>query len=73
MPEKRSSLDIVSGVPAIAECVYGSREPYYVRRTRHLIAKGLIPVRKVAGRVESRKCWLEAIWAEPDQLDGAST
>jgi hypothetical protein len=70
MPENRS-LDVLSGVPAIAECLYGTATPYHVRRTRHLISKGLIPTRKVAGRVESRRSWLEAAWAEPDQIDGA--
>jgi hypothetical protein len=69
MPENR--LDILSGVPAIAEYVYGAATPYYVRRCRHLLANGHLPSKKVAGRVESRRSWLDAAWSEPDRLNAA--
>jgi hypothetical protein len=37
------------------------------RRTRHLIDTGVVPAKKVAGRVQSRKSWVDEYYAEPDQ------
>ena len=32
-----------------------------------LIDKGIIPAKRVLGRVESRRSWIDAVYAEPDQ------
>jgi hypothetical protein len=37
------------------------------RRTRHLIDKGVIPSKKVLGRIQSRRSWIDGVYAEPDQ------
>jgi hypothetical protein len=37
-----------------------------VRRVRHLIQHGVIPAKKIGGRIESRRSWIDAVYAQPD-------
>jgi hypothetical protein len=67
MPERTSLAgDLLSGVAAIARHMYGDDSAYHQRRVRHLVDRGLIPSKKVAGRVESRVSWIAEVYAEPD-------
>jgi hypothetical protein len=71
MSEIRSLAgELLSGAAAISRYLYGDDSTYHQRRTRHLIAKGFIPVKRVAGRVESRTSWIDEAYAEPDQPNG---
>ena len=54
--------DLLPSVAAIAEYLGASE-----RRVRHLINHGL-PAKKTAGRITSRRSWIDAYFAEPDQL-----
>jgi hypothetical protein len=68
MPELTPlAADLLSGVAAISTHMYGDDSPSNQRRTRHLIDKGIIPAKRVLGRVESRRSWIDAVYAEPDQ------
>jgi hypothetical protein len=51
---------LLPSVAAIAEYIGASE-----RRVRHLIDHGL-PAKKAAGRITSRKSWIDAFFAEPD-------
>jgi hypothetical protein len=64
------SLDLLSGVSAIAEFLYGEATPSTERRVRHLVSVGDIPAKKVRGRIESRRSWIEQAYAEPDHPNG---
>jgi hypothetical protein len=35
----------------------------------HLIAAGVIPAKKVVGRVESRASWIAEVYAAPDRAE----
>jgi hypothetical protein len=44
-----------------------------VRRLRHLIDKHGFPAKRVGAKIESRKSWIDAYYAEPDKpANGAS-
>jgi hypothetical protein len=58
---QRLADDLLLSLDAIA--VY-TGEP--VRRLRHLIAAHGFPHKKVGGRIESRKSWIDRYYAEPD-------
>jgi hypothetical protein len=58
-------LDILSGAPAIARFLYGVDDAPAQRRVRRLIATGAIPAIYLGGRLESRRSWLEAVYAAP--------
>jgi hypothetical protein len=72
MPESRplAGDPVLSGVAAISKYLYGTDDAYHQRRVRHLINSRVIPTKKVAGRLESRPSWLDAVYAEPDQPNG---
>jgi hypothetical protein len=59
--------DILPSIDAIAAYIYGEATPSTVRRIRHLIAGHNLPITKKGGRIESRKSWLDKLYAEPDQ------
>jgi hypothetical protein len=59
------SNDLLPSINAIAEYMYGEANPRTVRRVRHMIDRGL-PAKKAAGRLESRKTWIDGWYAEPD-------
>jgi hypothetical protein len=65
MPELKN--DILPSVQAIAEHVYGKATPKTIRRLRHLIAAHGLPVKKVGGKIESRRSWIDQYYATPDQ------
>jgi len=54
--------DLLPTINAIAEY---TGEP--VRRLRHLIAVHQFPVKKVGGKIQSRRSWIDAYYAEPDR------
>jgi hypothetical protein len=58
--------DILPTIDTIAEYIYGQATPGTMRRVRHLIAKGELPTKKIGGRRESRKSWIDATYAKPD-------
>lgn len=62
--------DLLSGVAAISEYIFGDASPHHQRRVRHLIDTGTIPSKRVLRRVESRRSWIDAAYAEPDQPNG---
>jgi hypothetical protein len=62
------SIDLLSGVAAISRYLYGDASTPHQRRVRHLVRIGAIPHRKVAGRIETRRSWVEAAYAEPDPV-----
>jgi hypothetical protein len=59
--------DLLSGVAAISRHMYGDDSASNQRRVRHLISTGVIPSKKVAGRVESRRSWIDAYYSQPDR------
>jgi hypothetical protein len=62
-----SSLDVLPDTAAIARFLYDSDDKTAQRRVRRKIAQGEIPVRRTSGgHFESRKSWIEAVYAEPD-------
>jgi hypothetical protein len=65
-----NTLDLLSGVSAIAEYVYGAATPSTERRVRHLVATGDLPSKKVRGRIESRRSWIDAAYSQPDHPNG---
>jgi hypothetical protein len=54
--------DRLPSVTAIAEYI-GTNE----RRVRHLIAVHGFPHKKVGGKIESRRSWIDHYYAEPDR------
>jgi hypothetical protein len=71
MPERTSLADdLLSGVEAISKHLYGDATPYHQRRVRHLVDRGLIPSKKMGGRVESRRSWIDEVYSLPDQING---
>ena len=54
--------DRLPSVEAIAE--YTGDSP---RRVRHLIDHWNFPHKKIGGKIESRKSWIDKYYAEPDQ------
>jgi hypothetical protein len=67
-----SCTDPLLDVSGIALRLYGKADKTATRRVRHLIARGVIPTKKTAGRIESRCSWVDAAFAEPDNLNGRS-
>ena len=59
--------DLLPDLRAIANYVYGEATPSTVRRLRHLIATAGFPAKKVGGKIESRKSWVDGYYAEPDR------
>jgi hypothetical protein len=72
MPENCSisplADDILPSVADMAEYIYGRKDKAALRRVRHMIEVGSVPTKKVAGRHESRKSWINAAYAQPDRL-----
>jgi len=64
--------DILPDVSAMAEYTYGSATPTNVRRIRHLIAEHNFPAKKIGCTWESKKSWINALYAEPDSRNGGS-
>jgi hypothetical protein len=54
--------DLLPSIEAIAS--YTGEAP---RRIRHLIATFNFPAKKVGGKIQSRKSWVDQFYAEPDQ------
>jgi hypothetical protein len=54
--------DLLPTIGAISEY---TGEP--VRRLRHLIAVHQFPVKRVGSKIQSRKSWIDAYYAEPDR------
>jgi hypothetical protein len=67
---KPTTLDVLSGVSEIAEFLYGVATPSTERRVRHMVSSGDIPAKKVRGRIESRRTWIERTYSEPDHPNG---
>ena len=62
-----ASLDVLPDISAIALFLYNTNDLSAQRRVRRRIANGDIPVRRTStGRVESRRSWIEALYAAPD-------
>jgi hypothetical protein len=60
--------DLLRSLPEISEY---TGEP--VRRLRHLIDHHGFPAKKAGGKIQSRKSWVDAYYAEPDKpANGAS-
>jgi hypothetical protein len=59
--------DLLPSIAAIAEYITGETSPEAQRRVRHLIDRGL-PAKKVGGRIESKRSWIDSFYAEPDPL-----
>ena len=53
--------DLLPSLPAISEYTGQS-----VRRLRHLIAVHDFPHKKVGGKIESRKSWIDQYYGKPD-------
>jgi hypothetical protein len=66
------AADLLTGVAAISTYLYGDASPSNVRRARNLIDRGVIPTKKLFGRVESRRSWIDQVYAEPDQPNGGA-
>jgi hypothetical protein len=64
------SQDLLPSVEDIAAHVYGEATATNVRRIRHLIAVHGFPHKKVGGKIESKKSWIDAYYAEPDSATG---
>jgi hypothetical protein len=62
--------DLLPNLNAIAEHVYGEATPSTVRRLRHLIAMHGFPHKKVGGKIESRRSWIDQFYASPDRPNG---
>jgi hypothetical protein len=66
-PNRGLAQDILPSISAISQYVYGESSPSKVRRLRHMIERHGFPIKKVAGRIESRKSWIDQYYAEPDK------
>jgi hypothetical protein len=64
------AADILPNIRAIAQHIYGEVSPSTERRVRHLIAKNVIPAKKLGGRIESRRSWIDEVYAAPDHVNG---
>jgi hypothetical protein len=62
----RLNEDLLPSVNAIAEYLYGEASKKTVRRVRHLIDRHGLPVKRVGGRIEGRRTWCDAFYAQPD-------
>ena len=60
------AADLLPDVPSIAQEIYGEANASTVRRVRHLIQCHGLPVKKIGGRWESRRSWLQAYYAQAD-------
>jgi hypothetical protein len=69
-PNRGLAQDILPSINSICEYVYGESSPSKVRRLRHMIDAHGFPAKKVAGRIESRRSWIDAYYATPDSADG---
>jgi hypothetical protein len=58
----RLADDLLPTITAISEY---TGEP--VRRLRHIIAVHGFPAKKVGGKIQSRKSWIDKYYAEPDK------
>jgi hypothetical protein len=61
--------DILPSLSAIAEHIYGDPSPKKVRRLRHLIDNHDFPIKRVGARLEGRRSWIDAYYAEPDSVN----
>jgi hypothetical protein len=52
--------DLLPNIEAIAAYVEGEATPPAIRRIRHLIRAHNLPAKKVGGRIQSRRSWLDA-------------
>jgi hypothetical protein len=59
--------DLLPSLNAIAEYVYGEATPSKVRRLRHLIDKHGFPIKRAGAKIEGRKSWCDAYYAQPDK------
>ncbi|MGH6897294.1 MAG: hypothetical protein ACREJ5_12235 [Geminicoccaceae bacterium] len=59
MPDLKDDL-----LPTIDAISTYTGEP--VRRLRHVISRHGFPAKKVGGKIQSRKSWIDAYYAEPD-------
>jgi hypothetical protein len=66
-PNRGLAQDILPSISSICEYVYGEADPSKVRRLRHMIERHGFPIKKVAGRIESRKSWIDAFYSQPDR------
>jgi hypothetical protein len=64
--------DRLPNITAISEYLCGQATPSTIRRIRHLIAAHGFPHKKVGGKIESRKSWIDAYYAEPDKPSSES-
>jgi hypothetical protein len=64
------AADLLPTIEDIAVYVEGEATPPAVRRIRHLIKSHGLPAKKVGGRIQSRRSWLDAFYAEPDHPNG---
>ena len=60
-------LDVPRGVRAIAAYLFDGDDGVSAqRRVRHLARNHNLPIRRIGGRIESRRSWLDRIYSEPD-------
>ena len=73
MPEIRPLAgDLLSGVAAISQYMFGDDSPEHQRRVRHRSTPDY-QSKRVLRRVESRKSWIDEAYSEPDPLSNGDS
>lgn len=68
---KRGPLIDLPSLAHIAAYIYGDASPSNIRRCRHLITTGRLPVRRRGNRYESSTRWLDELYV-PDPAPSGS-